>query len=112
MPTARPESASVLSYPGEVGRPIRRMLCGYILTADQSYAGSAGLFSRRILTAGVWVYECLRVYECGWIDGGVKISHLDLLVHASQAVSGVFTEQGTNIAVTGTNNRRGEKIYP
>ena len=38
--------------------PIRRRKHGYILTTDQSYAGSAGIFSRRTnRTQRAWVYS-------------------------------------------------------
>eukprot|EP00976_Prorocentrum_cordatum_P062779 1176847-Prorocentrum_minimum.AAC.5 len=40
------------------GGPIRRRKRGYILTADQSDAGSAGIFSRRTnQTQEAWVYS-------------------------------------------------------
>eukprot|EP00976_Prorocentrum_cordatum_P095392 1190150-Prorocentrum_minimum.AAC.2 len=53
------------------GGPIGHRKCGYILTADQSDAGSVGIFLRRTnQTQEVWVYSHggpIRRRKCGYI---------------------------------------------
>eukprot|EP00976_Prorocentrum_cordatum_P077522 1182722-Prorocentrum_minimum.AAC.1 len=90
----RTRDARVYSH----GGPIRRGTCGYILTADQSDAGRAGIFSRRTNQT-----RDARVYSHG---GPIRRETCGYILTADQSDAGRAGKFSRR-----TNQTRGARVY-